>query len=46
MLINAEKILLNKKYMKKGQTFVLTAGVPVGVSGSTNMIQIQKISKD
>ena len=46
MLINAEKILLNKKYMKKGQTFVLTAGVPVGVSGSTNMIQIQKINKD
>ncbi len=45
MLINAEKILLNKKYMKKGQTFVLTAGVPVGVSGSTNMIQIQKIEK-
>ena len=46
MLVNAEKILLNKKYMKKGQTFVLTAGVPVGVSGSTNMIQIQKINND
>ena len=46
MLINAEKILLNKKYMKKGQTFILTAGAPVGVSGSTNMIQIQKINKN
>jgi len=43
MLINAEKILLNRKYLKKGQTFVLTAGIPVGVSGSTNMLQIQKI---
>ena len=43
MLINAEKILLDKAFMKKGETFVLTAGVPVGVSGSTNMLQIQKI---
>ena len=42
MLVSAEKILLDKKYIKKGETFILTAGVPVGVSGSTNMIQIQK----
>jgi len=45
MLINAEKILLDKRFMKKDETFILTAGVPVGVSGSTNMIQIQKIKK-
>jgi len=45
MLINAEKILLSKKFLKKGQTFILTAGIPVGISGSTNMIQIQKINK-
>ena len=31
--------------MKKGQTFILTAGIPIGVSGSTNMLQIQKIDK-
>ena len=43
MLINAEKILLDKGFMKKGEVFVLTAGVPVGISGSTNMLQIQKI---
>ena len=43
MLINAEKILVKKRFMKKDETFILTAGVPVGVSGSTNMIQIQKI---
>ena len=43
MILNAEKILLEKKYMKGGQTFVLTAGVPVGISGSTNMLKIQKI---
>ena len=45
MLINAEKILLNKKFMKKGETFILTAGIPIGTPGSTNMIQIQKIKK-
>ena len=43
MLLNAEKILLEKKYMKKGQTFVMTAGIPVGVTGSTNMLKIQHI---
>ena len=43
MLVNAEEILISKKYMKKGQTFVLTAGIPIGVSGSTNMLQIKKI---
>ena len=45
MIVTAEKVLLDKKFMKKGQTFVLTAGIPVGVSGTTNMIQIQKIKK-
>jgi pyruvate kinase len=45
MLINAEKILISKNFMKKGQTFILTAGIPVGISGSSNMIQIQKIKK-
>jgi pyruvate kinase len=45
MLIKAEKILLNKKFMKKGETFILTAGIPIGTPGSTNMIQIQKIKK-
>ena len=43
MILDAEKILLEKKYMKEGQTFVLTAGAPVGISGSTNMLKIQKI---
>tara|TARA_Y100001970_G_scaffold32723_1_gene40576 strand:- start:94 stop:1512 length:1419 start_codon:yes stop_codon:yes gene_type:complete len=43
MLIHSEKILLDKKYMKKGETFVMTAGVPIGITGSTNMLKIQKI---
>ena len=43
MLVNAERILLENKYMSIGKTFILTAGIPVGVSGSTNMLKIQKI---
>ena len=46
MLIHSEKILLNKKYIKKGQTFVMTAGVPVGITGSTNMLKIQQVGKE
>ena len=45
MLNNSESILLEKKYIKKGQTFVMTAGIPVGVTGSTNMLKIHKIRK-
>ena len=45
MLIHSEKILLNEKYIKKGQTFVMTAGVPVGITGSTNMLKIQEVGK-
>ena len=43
MLINAEQILLDNKFIRNGQTFVMTAGVPVGISGSTNMFRIQKV---
>jgi len=43
MLINAEQILLDNNFIRNGQTFVMTAGVPVGISGSTNMFRIQKV---
>lgn len=43
MLINAEQILLDNRFIRNGQTFVMTAGVPVGISGSTNMFRIQKV---
>ncbi len=43
MLLNAKKNLLEKEFMKTGQTFVMTAGVPVGITGSTNMLKIEKI---
>ncbi len=34
---------LATKTVRKGDTVVLTAGVPVGISGSTNLIKAQKI---
>ena len=43
MLTTAEKLLLENNYMNKGETFVLTAGIPIGISGATNMLKIQKI---
>jgi len=30
-------------YVKKGDTVVLTAGVPLGVSGKTNMIRVEEV---
>ena len=41
---NSEKILKNEGLLKKDDTFVLTSGVPVAVTGSTNMLRIHKIS--
>ena len=44
MLISAEKILKDNKYVCKDDVFILTSGVPVGVVGSTNMLKIQKVT--
>ena len=44
MIEESEKILTTKKLLKKGDTFVLTSGVPVAVTGTTNMLRIHKIS--
>ena len=43
MLKNIEKILIKDNYLKEGQTFVFTAGIPLGVSGSTNMLKIHTV---
>ncbi len=44
MIVESEKILQKEGLLKKGDTFVLTSGVPVAVTGSTNMLRIHKIS--
>jgi pyruvate kinase len=35
-------LLVKKGYLKKGDKYIITAGAPIGVSGSTNMLKIHK----
>lgn len=42
MILKAERTLFNMKAIKKGDIFVIVAGVPVGKSGSTNLIKVQR----
>ena len=39
-----ESCLLKNKILKKNDKYVIIAGVPVGISGTTNMIRIERIS--
>ena len=34
---------MEKGYVKKGDLVVLTAGVPLGTSGNTNMIRVTEV---
>ncbi len=40
MIENAKKLILEKRIGVHGDTFVITAGVPVGIAGNTNMMKI------
>ena len=44
MIINAEKILKDKGLIKLDEVFILTSGVPVGITGSTNMLKIHRVT--
>lgn len=37
----SKKILLKKKILKKGDTFIVAAGMPFGKTGGTNMLLVQ-----
>jgi len=39
---HAADIAIEKGFLKKGDSFIMTAGVPFGVSGSTNILRIAK----
>lgn len=39
----AERLAVKSGYLKKGDIAVLTAGVPLGVSGNTNMIRVIEV---
>ena len=43
MLDDAESLLLNEGLVRKGQKFIFTAGVPVGISGSTNLLKVHQV---
>ncbi len=45
MIQYAESKLLKENLIEAGQSFILSAGVPVGVPGSTNTIKIHKVRK-
>ena len=40
---HAVEVGKEKELLRKGETVVLTAGVPLGVSGNTNMIKVQVV---
>lgn len=42
---NSIKAAMDNGYVKEGDLVVITAGIPVGLAGSTNMIKIQTIGK-
>lgn len=43
MIQNAEKALLKERLAKDGDTVVLTAGIPINVPGTTNLVKVHKI---
>lgn len=44
MFEKSTKILIQKNYVKRGDTVVITAGIPMGISGMTNLIKVHVIS--
>ena len=36
---------MEKGYIKEGDLIVITAGIPVGVSGTTNLIKVHTVGK-
>ena len=44
MIKTVEKSLIDNKILKENDKYIIIAGVPVGVSGTTNMIRIETIN--
>ena len=42
MIKGCQKLLKDKKIIKRNQKFVFIAGIPVGTSGSTNLLKVHK----
>ena len=44
MLAFNKKFLIENSIVKEEDLFIMTAGVPVGIAGTTNMIKIESVS--
>jgi pyruvate kinase len=45
MITSVERIMLKKKLARPRDLILITAGVPIGVAGSTNMLKIHRIGE-
>lgn len=45
MLTKAEALLLEKGFIRPGEFFILTAGIPIGQAGTTNLLKVQGVDK-
>jgi pyruvate kinase len=45
MIAGVERAMLRRKLVKPGDLIVITAGVPVGVAGSTNLMKIHHVGE-
>ena len=44
MIRKVENQLVKNKILEKGSQYVMIAGVPIGVSGTTNLIRVETIN--
>jgi pyruvate kinase len=45
MITSVERIMLKKKLARSRDFIVITAGVPIGVAGSTNMLKMHRVGE-
>jgi pyruvate kinase len=45
MIASVERIMLKKKLARQHDLIVITAGVPIGVAGSTNLMKIHRVGE-
>jgi pyruvate kinase len=45
MISSVERIMLKKKLARQHDLIVITAGVPIGVAGSTNLMKIHRVAE-
>lgn len=46
LLEHAVETVKNAGYVQKGDTVVITAGIPLGISGTTNLIKVHVVGED